>query len=220
MKKILTFVGSLSAFAVGSVSAAIVYSGADQNIPIPTSFAGVSITIDRTDASLTAAPDTSAGNTAGSLWDLNFFLGGAGIANTAKAQPVRNDGGDNLSFINNLVPTSISVDGTSIASGFGGSGFPNEHIGSGTEAANTAANMFTNSTAGYFGFVLDAETASPLYGWMKVTLDNTGSTGLINEWAFETTPSTPIVVGAIPEPSAFVLLFGVIGAALLRRQRK
>ena len=209
MKRILSLFSVASLIAVSSASAAITYSGV-QNIPIPSTFAGVTITLDRASANIYTT-DTSVTNTSGSGWDLNFFLGGAGIANAPNAQPVR-DSAANLSFVHNLAETT-PVDGSSVVSTlFGGSGFPSQHIGAG-------ANQFTNATSGYLGFVLDANSSGPLYGWMKVTLDNTGSAGVIESWAFEMTPNTPINVGMVPEPGVTVLLIAWIALAAVRRRR-
>jgi hypothetical protein len=209
MKSILNLFGLASLIAVSSASAAITYSGI-QNIPIPSTFAGVSITLGRVSANVYTT-DTSATNTSGSSWDLNFFLGGAGIANAPTSQPVR-ESSANLSFVHNL-PETTPVNGTSVVSTlFGGSGFPNQHIGAGT-------NQFTNATSGYLGFVLDADSSGPLFGWMKVTLDNSGAQGVIESWAFETAPNTPIAVGAVPEPGVTIFLLAGMTVAAVRRRR-
>ena len=43
--------------------------------------------------------------------------------------------------------------------------------------------------------------------------------GVVNEWAYESTPNTPIVAGALPEPSrAMLLLLGII--SILHRRRR
>ena len=51
MKRILNLFSLASLIAVSSASAAITYSGV-QNIPIPSTFAGVSITLDRASANI------------------------------------------------------------------------------------------------------------------------------------------------------------------------
>ena len=217
MTQLTRLIGILSLIAASSSTAAVLYSGV-QNIPIPTTFAGVSLTLDRSDAAV-FSQDTTATNTDGSSWDLNFFLGGAGLANSPSAQPVRDNAGDNLSFVHNLVPGTSVDSGSTFSSGFGGSGFPNQHIGSGTEAANTAANQFTSATTAFFGFVLDPGTAAPLYGWAKVILNNDGNPGVIESWAFESTPNTPILVNLVPEPSGVLLIAAGFAGLVLRRRR-
>ena len=209
MNPSLRLICLLTTCAATSATAAVTYSGT-QNIPIPSTFAGISITLDRSDAAIYSI-DTSATNTSGAGWDLNFFLGGAGIANSPNAQPVR-DTTANLSFVHNLFPATTVDASSTYSSAYGGSGFPNQHIGGG-------ANQFTNATSGYIGFVLDAGTASPLYGWMKVTLDNSGNTGVIESWAFEDTPNTAIQVALVPEPGSTLLILIASAATLLRRRR-
>jgi len=196
------------AFTAAPATAAVLYSGV-QNIPIPTTFSGVTLTLNRADATDISGVDPS-GSTAGSAWDLNFFLGGAGLVNGPNAQPVR-ESTSNISFVHNLTPGTEVNGGSTVSTAFGGSGFPNQHIGAGP-------NQFTNAVSGYFGIVLDPG-ASPLYGWVKVTLDNSGTPGIIESWAFETTPNTPLQVGVIPEPGTPLLLLAAAGSALFRRRR-
>jgi len=211
MKHFLRLLFLSPALAAAPLSAAVTFSGI-QNVPIPTTFDGVSMTLNRTDASVFST-DTSSTNTDGSAWDINFFLGGTGIANSPAAQPVREDL-TSLSFVHNLALNTSVDSGSTFSSGNGGSGFPNDHIGGGS-------NQFSNGVSGYLGFVLDAGTASPLYGWMKVSLVNDGTPGLIESWAFETIPNTPILVGAtVPEPDVTLLLFAGAGVGLFRRRRR
>jgi hypothetical protein len=48
-----------------------------------------------------------------------------------------------------------------------------------------------------------------LYGWMRVSVPFAGvNGGWIHEWAYETRPDTPILAGAVPEPSTWALLIG------------
>jgi hypothetical protein len=126
------------------------------------------------------------------------------------AQPVR-DTTANLSFVHNLFPATTVDASSTYSTAYGGSGFPNQHIGDG-------ANQFTNATSGYAGFVLDQGTASPLFGWMKITLDNSGNPGVIESWAFETTPNIAIQVAVVPEPTTALLLLAGMASALLRRR--
>ena len=53
---------------------------------------------------------------------------------------------------------------------------------------------------------------------MRVQLSNTGSTGLIREWAFEDSGAA-ITVGAVPEPSVIASLVLGMAAFCYRRRR-
>ena len=67
--------------------------------------------------------------------------------------------------------------------------------------------LFVNMTA-YAGlrFSIGANTH---YGWIKVQeMEFAGGSGIVYEYAYETRPGVPILAGAIPEPSAWALLFG------------
>lgn len=210
-----------------SAPGALTYSGL-VNIVIPTTFEGVYINLD-SGASSTGDASSAAADvnsfTVGAMpvagWDVNFFFGGIGMAHDMGFQPFRDDVSDNLSRIESVAEGTV-VDAASVAAGtlgtpaFGGSGQANgspvgeSHFGVGLD-------FFTPGTPGFIAFVLNPE-GTPLYGWMKVTLNNDGGTGLIHEWAYST---DPIEVGmAIPEPSVLGLSGAALAALTLRRRRK
>lgn len=58
--------------------------------------------------------------------------------------------------------------------------------------------------------------AEQLYGWMRVTLTNDGTPGIIHDWALSSDAN--FTVGMIPEPS--VALLGGIGMLCLLRRRR
>ena len=73
--------------------------------------------------------------------------------------------------------------------------------------------------AGYFGIRFTIDSGSH-YGW--VYLDNSWGAaggGDILGWAYETTPYTSILAGAVPEPSTLVLL-GIGSLVVLARIRR
>lgn len=79
---------------------------------------------------------------------------------------------------------------------------------------------FVGKTDGYIGFDLVSDGQNH-YGWMYITSPGaeglTGDAGLfgnVTEWAYETSPNTPIVVGAVPEPPTWALL--VFGGGVIR----
>lgn len=187
-----------------SVQGAIVYF-ANQEIPIPTTFEGVSIDLE------TGASETDMDGVAGG--DANFVLGGGGVTNDADQgatvaswQPVRT-GPSNIDPVGNLISGVDVVDGTSMFStGFGGSGDPNSHF-----------PPFVSGTSGYIGFSLVLANSNVVYGWMNVTLmENNAAGGVIHEWAYDDTGG-PITVG-IPEPD--VLVLGLLGCGLFLGRRK
>jgi hypothetical protein len=77
----------------------------------------------------------------------------------------------------------------------------------------------------YVGIAFDVG-ASTHYGWVHVTLGEVDPTyGFKNpitaNWAYESTPDTPIVAGVIPEPSTGILtMVGSLGLLLHARSRR
>jgi hypothetical protein len=190
-----------------SAPAAIIYIAPPGGIPIPANFAGVSINLE------TAAVSTNLNGLPGG--DLNLFFGGSQISNDADTlaaspswQPVRTGAGNTDPAAN--LPFGTSVSAASLYGvGYGSSGDLTTHF-----------PPFIPGQPGYIGFSLVPDGGgAPLYGWMQVTLENGGSTpGLVHSWAFEDS-GAPILVGAVPEPSAAVLSCLGMLSFLLRRRR-
>ena len=80
---------------------------------------------------------------------------------------------------------------------------------------------FTGLESAYFGFQFqqDAET---YYGWARVGCPLAGlNAGWIYDYAYETSPNTPIFAGVVPEPSSWALfIVGASAIALVRKRRK
>jgi hypothetical protein len=59
------------------------------------------------------------------------------------------------------------------------------------------------------------------YGWMEVNNDPNIASGQVLGWAYETRPDTPILAGAVPEPSTWALLSagGILFWLVGRRKR-
>ncbi len=70
---------------------------------------------------------------------------------------------------------------------------------------------------GYLGVQFEIEE-NIHYGWVYIRAG--GNTGVIDEWAYETTPGVGIVAGAIPEPSSVGLVMLGGGAIWLARRRR
>jgi hypothetical protein len=57
------------------------------------------------------------------------------------------------------------------------------------------------------------------YGWVHVEVEDFSTLGIIKDYAFETTPNTPIIAGAVPEPGR-VGLFVITSLTFLMRRRR
>ena len=181
---------------------AVVYSGL-VDIPIATTFDGTYLNLDN--AAVSTNPTPPAG------WDVNFFFGGYGIANSAAFQPVRAST-SNMSAVLNLTLGTM-VDASSIfATGEAGS---DSHMG-------TGSGQFQSGTDGYIGFRFTSDSsAGPYYGWMRVSLTYNTSGAVIREWAYDDS-GVGIEIGAlaIPEPSRLFLLAGGLASVMARRRRR
>ncbi|MDA7880799.1 PEP-CTERM sorting domain-containing protein [Akkermansiaceae bacterium] len=210
----------LVAGAASSANAAIV-SFMDQNIGIPTTFAGVSVNLET--GAFEDNPAILVGLSGG---DMNFVFGGEWITNDADGggvsptwQPVRIGTGAqaNNALIRNLGIGAIVGPSSAFASGYGGS---TGHIAAPPSPA-APNETFEAGEKGFIGFSLEVDSgpASTVYGWVEVTLQGNDSPGVIHSWAFENNGS-PLAVGSlIPEPSQSMLTaLGVLGAALRRRR--
>ncbi len=186
-----------------STSAAVV-SFINENIAIPTDFAGVSLDLE------TGVSSVSLEGLAGG--DLNFVFGGQAFSNDADQnattpswQPVRADSG-NTGVLENLgVGVEVGPSST-VSSSFGGS-------------TDNFAN-FTPGERGYVGFslILDDGNETVAYGWVEVTLQNNDTPGMIHSWAYDDT-GEPLAVAAVPEPTQSVLIIMGLAATALRRRR-
>jgi hypothetical protein len=163
--------------------AEIIYSG-NQNIAIPADFNGVFIDVFSLQHSTTEF----------SGWDLNPFFGGLGIANSPGFQPVRIGAGSEDS----IAPISFGsiINGTALfSSGYGGSGAEDDsgHLGPYT-------GQFVDGQSAYMGFKL-FQSGSSFYGWMQLTLTSNGSTGVIQNWAYDNSGAA-IRAGALADVGA------------------
>jgi len=176
-----------------------------QDIPIPTTFEGVSVDLETGTTSVLAS-----GLPGG---DINFLRGGGAVTNdadqTASAPSLQlvRTGTSNVDPLRQL-GIGDTVDSTStVATGFGASGDPNSHF-----------PEFTPGTPGYAGFSIVLDNNTTAYGWMRVTLQDTNQTGgLIHEWAIE--DSGGLITVGVPEPSTSLLAILALGGIFLRRRR-
>ena len=204
------------ALIAGSASCAnaAVVSFVDVDIPIPTTYAGVSLNLE------TGVFENDLDGVAGG--DVNFIFGGEWITNDADEgavsptwQPVRVGSGNSDTIANlgigSIVGPAPLPPGLDYSTGYGGSV---DHI---TPTPPTPLR-FESGVTGYIGFSMDVGAASPVYGWMEVTLQDDNTPGTIHSWAYQD-DGTPLAVGAIPEPSQSILvMMGVLATALRRRR--
>ena len=70
----------------------------------------------------------------------------------------------------------------------------------------------------YIGIEFEIDPASR-YGWIEVQGHWSYPYAMVLGWAYESTPNTPILAGAIPEPSTFMLL-GISSLVVLAGMRR
>ena len=72
----------------------------------------------------------------------------------------------------------------------------------------------------YIGLEITMDN-QPHYGWLSIQApDNPDNRALVSGWAYESTPNTAILAGAIPEPSSVGLFaIGAIGVWTLRKRK-
>ncbi len=79
--------------------------------------------------------------------------------------------------------------------------------------------LWTLGGTNYVGVEFQLDTGTH-YGWLAIEMQAIFGGGHLLNYAYESEPNTPIVAGAIPEPSSLIFV-GVATASLLsRRQRK
>jgi hypothetical protein len=94
------------------------------------------------------------------------------------------------------------------------SGVPGGNVTLGASAIFDGQYFYTGNFSGLDAFIglqfqLDGTTH---YGWIEVNNSPNAAAGQVLGWAYETSPNTPIVAGAVPEPTTWALL--VLGTAI------
>jgi PEP-CTERM motif len=93
-------------------------------------------------------------------------------------------------------------------------------FGSMAFGANNPSAQFNNANHAFMGLSFPAG-ANLFYGWVRVTINNSAGTFVVNDWAYNNVSGSPINAGDIPEPTTLGLLAaGAFGVAALRRKRK
>lgn len=199
--KLLSLSALCSLLLAASAPAAVIYSGSvNHAMPVnPTGFylnplSGATSTILPGDWN--TAP-----------W-INPFFGGVYIATDDLLRPVITGADQIVNLASGTVIGSLST-------------FAVAESGSSTHVG-TAVEQFQLGAPGILGFAFQPTTGgSTHYGWMRLTINNTGS-GTLHDYAYENAAGTAILAGlttSVPEPSRVVLMLGGLLAVSLRRRR-
>lgn len=185
---------AIAAASAGVANAAIVWSG-PVNINIPATTAGVYLNV------VTGVSATSPAGAPG--WDINPWSStGFGLFN---ATPGASSGYLNLggNLFNLPGGTSIGPGGNFVS----------------LAPATNNPQWNLNSANNLIGFRFLNEAGNTVhFGWFRVEFGSTITNRSIVEYAFESTPETAILAGAIPAPGALALL-GLSGLVGARRRR-
>lgn len=197
------------------VSAGIVWSGL-VDIEIPNTYDGITLELETGATSTAQNPDALAG------WHLNFFFGGVGIASSDRCFPVQAGTNPIEPVLNLAAGTIVSQTTQWYGTAHSGSGGTQDsyHIGS-------EPDQFIDGTPGYLGFAYQMAEGPSFggtgirYGWMRLTLTESGGTGMIHEWAYEGSDAVgaSIEVGVIPEAAACALGLGALAGAVVTARR-
>ena len=204
MKTIL--VTALLSTGLLPVSAAVIYHDLG-GLTIPNDLDGLYINV------VTGATATSEPLGFGTAPWINLFLGGSQISNSEQMRPWASSASYDIDqdYFVNLAPGTVIDSAGLFVSGETGSYL---HVGAG-------ADQFQTGVQGYLGFAYDLPLGGGVaYGWLRMTVNDSGA-GTVFDFARSDLAGEAILVGAIPEPSAFAALAGVIGLGVvaLRRRR-
>ena len=86
------------------------------------------------------------------------------------------------------------------------------------ESHFAGVDSFTPGVEGYIAFELNPGSTPAQYGWLRVTLNDDGTGGLIHDYVLSTEEGDIVTVGVIPEPGS-LLLCAAGALAFLRRRR-
>lgn len=200
MKFILRLLPAALLVTALPASAAIVYSGA-VNIPVPYSFNGVYLNVITGATSLSEPPDFYGSPSA--AW-INIAFAGVDVVNGDGLFPRAQPSGEVVNIpYNTLIDSSGSyVSGPSASS---------THLGAGP-------GQFQASVPGYIGFRMNLSGSGDQFGWLRVSLNDDSSGGIIHGYAYETLTGLAIPAG-VPEPGTTAVLL-TASLLLLRRRRK
>ena len=203
----------IGAVLCASAPAAVVSSGV-QNLAIPSTFDGVYLDFNDLDnpssfTSTSTVPDVPS---VPASWDINLFFGGAAIATSDTLQPVTQTADTNAAVLGLSSGDVVT----------GAENFPTSYSGS-LGHVGTGPQQWENGDTAYIGFRLqpdsfpvDNQPATPIHGWLKVTVRDDGTPGAIEQWAWDPTGAAILV----PEPGVMTLTTLALAGLATRRRRK
>lgn len=186
--------------AAAPASATIVYSGV-ANIPIPYTFDGIYLNVVTGATSLTEPPDFYGSPSA--AW-INIAFAGVDVVTGDGLAPAAMPAGQvvNIPYNTPIDSTGAYVSGPNASS---------THLGPGP-------GQFTASTPGYIGFRINPSGAGDQFGWLRVSLNDDSSGGIIHSYAYESLTGTAIGAG-VPEPGSTAALLFTAAALLFNRRQ-
>jgi hypothetical protein len=191
MRAAYSAAATVAVAAVGSVEAAIVYSG-EQNLSIA-QFSSLNLNLD--------------GDAYGDVLLKNYVFGGGNY----QGAYVNFSPGKLVTFsANGLGYVSALASGASIDSSTVGS-----FIGSMAYGGSNPNAQFNNVSNAFLGLSF-ASGANLYYGWVRVSVNNAAGTFVVHDWAYDNS-GAGIAAGAVPAPGPLALL--AAGAAGLSRLR-
>lgn len=85
---------------------------------------------------------------------------------------------------------------------------------------NNPDSQFDHTAGAFIGLEFPINNVSH-FGWIRVSIDNSAGTFIVNDWAYNDTPGGAIQTGQIPAPGSLGLLAaGALGVNTLRKRRK
>lgn len=145
------------------------------------------------------------------------FSGGSYQGATVNFAPGRivgfTAGPNSFAYVSNLAPGSLINSATAGPTFFGSMAY----------GANNPNAQFNNATGAFIGLSFTS-TDGLRYAWVRLDINNTNGTFMVDDWAYESTVGAGITAGAgaaVPEPSSLGLLaLGAAGLAAFRLRRR
>jgi len=187
--------GAAAAAAAAAADASIVYSGT-QNISI-SQFSSLNLNLN--------------GDAYGDVLLKNYVFGGGNYqgayVNFFPGKLVTFSSGG-LSYVSAL-SAGFAINSGSVGTFFGSMAYGSE---------NPSA-QFNNANGSYLGLSF-ASGANVYYGWVRVSINNSTGSFVVNDWAYENS-GAGILAGAVPAPGALGLLaLGPAGLGILRGRKR